>query len=332
MVKGTFIVGAAIALTACTPDFTDATSLVAAPRLLAVQAMPAEGATGSDFTLKTLYVGPDGGADAASVRWAECLLQKPLGDPGAINPECVGDASSGLVPLGHGATAAATVPMNACELFGPESPPPATGQPSARPTDPDSTGGFYLPIRVLANEASSFVAFERLACQPSGVTQDVFTAFSTGYVLNENPVVSGLVRVDEGGSIDLDPDLGGSSAPDAGRSAIGLSVERGAVVTLRASWPSCPARAGACGGAETYLLIDPTTKAVTTARESMVVSWYTSGGSFGLDRVGREDTDLATTATNTWTAPTAAGPAHLWIVLRDARGGVGWESYTVDVH
>ena len=30
-------------------------------------------------------------------------------------------------------------------------------------------------------------------------------------------------------------------------------------------------------------------------------------------------------------SPSKAGTAHLWVVLRDARGGVGWESYRVGV-
>ena len=70
---------------------------------------------------------------------------------------------------------------------------------------------------------------------------------------------------------------------------------------------------------------------IATGRESMVASWYATAGTFDLDRVGRDGTDPATTADNGWTAPGSLGPVHLWVVLRDARGGVGWGSYTVTV-
>jgi hypothetical protein len=32
-----------------------------------------------------------------------------------------------------------------------------------------------------------------------------------------------------------------------------------------------------------------------------------------------------------WTAPSTAGVVHVWVVLRDARGGAGWGSYSLQV-
>jgi hypothetical protein len=312
------------ALAACTPDFSDTISLVATPRLLAVQSIPAEGQTGSAFSLSALYVGPDGPADAGSMAWATCLLQNPLGDPGSVNPACFSDASTGLVSLGKGDVAKGVIPSNACELFGPESPPPLAGQPAARPTDPDSTGGFYLPICIETAGSSASVESERITCEPSGVTEAVFTGFTSGYVPNENPIVSSLARVDSDGSKTL-------LSPDGAQGSNVFSVVPGAVSTLQITWPTCPATTTACGGAETYILIDPTTMTLTTAHESMIASWYASAGTFALDRVGVDADDTATSVMNTWTAPTTPGKVHVWVVLRDARGGVGWASYTLDV-
>ena len=34
---------------------------------------------------------------------------------------------------------------------------------------------------------------------------------------------------------------------------------------------------------------------------------------------------------NGWTPPTQKGPAHVWVVLHDDRGGVGWAGYSVQV-
>jgi hypothetical protein len=324
MVKTSFTyAGVACALAACTPNFTDTTTNVSTPRLLAVAGSPAEGPPGSKFTLRALYDDGNGPADAGSVEWATCLLQKPLGDPGSVNPACFA-GGAGLVRLGVGDAVTGIIPANACELFGPESPPPLAGQPSARPTDPDATGGYYLPIRVVPGGSQDSVAFERIACQPSGVIESVFAAFSAGYILNENPVVSALAWLEQAGTAT-------TISPDTPGSKPAITVAPGAVMALRAEWPSCPPTPAACGGAEAYVLIDASTGELSTSRESMVASWYSSAGSFMLDRVGRDGSDTTVNVVNTWTAPTTPGIVRIWVVLRDARGGVGWESYALDV-
>ncbi len=288
-----------------------------------MQAIPAEAATGG-FAMTALYVGPTGPADASSVDWAICLLQNPLGDPDPIAPGCFVETSSDLAPLGRGGSVSGTIPTNACELFGPDSPPPPPGQPAARPTDPDATGGFYLPVRARSDGDQWSAAPERIACQPSGLTLPVFTAFSNGYVVNENPAVAMLERIDASGQAR-------AIEPDAPNLAPSLTVSAGARSSLRVGWSACPSSPTACSGAETYLFIDPTSKQIATGRESIVAAWYATGGTFDLDRVGREGTDLAFTADKGWTAPSSPGPVHLWVVLRDARGGVGWGSYTIAV-
>jgi hypothetical protein len=247
-----------------------------------------------------------------------------LGDPGAFNPACFVDASSGLLPLGMGGSVQGTVPEDACELFGPDTAPAQPGEPSPRPTDPDSTGGFYLPVRV-EEDGQYSVAPERVTCQPGGVTQKVFVAFSEGYKPNQNPILTSLSRVtDDGGATSL--------APNAAGAAPALIVAPGERVSLSAEWPTCPTgEATACSGAETYLYIDPTSREITTQRESMVAAWYATGGTFDADSVGRAADDLGTTAVNGWTAPNSSGAVQaveLWVVLRDARGGIGWGSYS----
>jgi hypothetical protein len=63
----------------------------------------------------------------------------------------------------------------------------------------------------------------------------------------------------------------------------------------------------------------------------MRVSWFATAGSFSDDRTGREEHDLATFSDVQWTAPSTPGVVHLWVVLRDARGGVDWSSFDVTV-
>jgi hypothetical protein len=315
--------GLAAFAAACAPTFGDETAIVTTPRLLAVQAVPAEVAMGDAFTMTALYVGSDGTASATSLDWAECLLQTPSDQPDPVNPACFVAASSGLVPLGKGPSASGDVPQSACELFGPDTPPPSPGQPSPQPTNPDATGGFYLPVRIETAPDAWSVASERITCAPSGVTQDVFTAFTAGYIPNENPAVASLSSGPSGaGAVVVPPDASQGSP---------LVVKSGQSLALTVAWAACPSKPAKCSGAETYLVIDPTDHTLVAQRESMVASWYATGGALSLDRSGRTQDDPATTAANQWTAPSAAGSVHLWVVLRDARGGVGWESYTIAV-
>lgn len=307
---------------ACTSSFPDTTSTVSGPRLLAVEAMPAEAAPGAGFAMTALYVGPDGVADASSMEWSVCVAQKPLGDTDPVAPACFESGSASLIAMGNGTSAAGTMPTNACELFGPESPPPQPGQPAARPTDPDATGGYYLPISIETGAGVWSSAAERIACQPSGVTQAVFNAFSSGYLPNENPSVASLSLVNDDGSTT-------PIAPDTPGAGPAITLPSGGHSTFQVAWPSCPTTPATCAGAETYLLIDPTSKQLTTSRESMVASWYATSGSFDLDRSGRDGSDPTTTANDGWSAPESPGTVHLWVVLRDARGGVGWQSYTL---
>lgn len=323
MVRRALVPAALLSLgAACAPTFSDETSIVQSPRLLAVRATPAEAPLGAPFTLDALYVGPGGAASGSDLDWAECLLQTPQGQPDPVNAGCFVPSSPSLVPLGTGGSVMATMPQTACQLFGPNVPPPAPGQPSPRPTDPDATGGFYLPVRIETGEDTWSLAEQRITCAPSGVTQDVLTAFNSGYLPNENPTIAQLESVG-----------GGPATPVPSTATTGgpLAVHPGQQLSLEVTWPACPSTPAACAGAETFLLIDPTTHAIVTQRESMVASWYATAGTFALDRSGRSASDPSTTATNQWTAPGSAGTVHLWVVLRDARGGVGWESYTVAV-
>lgn len=318
------VLGAALALlgAGCAPQVPDDSSIVSGPEVLAVQATPAEGPLGATFVMTPLYVDANGARDASGLDWAMCLRQKPLGDPGPIDPGCFADTAPGLQPLGTASSVTATIPQDACQLFGPDSPPPQPGQPSARPTDPDTTGGFYLPVRVKSPEGQWFAVLERVACAPSGLTQSVYVAFTDGYQDNANPSILDVAIVGAGG--------GATPIAEDGAGATPTPVGRGQHLAMQVDWPACSGT-GPCGGAEDYIAIDPITKQLDARRESMVASWFATTGAFDVDRSGRAETDLATNAANGWTAPATAGLVHMWVVLRDARGGVGWASLTLDV-
>ena len=63
----------------------------------------------------------------------------------------------------------------------------------------------------------------------------------------------------------------------------------------------------------------------------MRVSWYATAGAFDTETTGRAEDDPATTTPNGWSAPGAPGVVHVWIVLRDSRGGVDFASYDLNV-
>jgi hypothetical protein len=87
-----------------------------------------------------------------------------------------------------------------------------------------------------------------------------------------------------------------------------------------------------CTGAESYAWVDPATRTVKTRQEDIVVAWYATGGRFDGAQTGRSEAEADETSTaNVWHAPSAPGPVRLWAVIRDARGGVGWQSYSVEV-
>ncbi len=137
--------------------------------------------------------------------------------------------------------------------------------------------------------------------------------------------------------------------------APGATVRPGEDVTWRVSWASCPtadvcgdkvcgidedtalceadcAAPRGCTGAEKYVFFDPEIREVRERREGVWVSWFATGGTFEYDRTGRDEEAANLPFTeNLWTAPSEEGTFSLWVVLRDDRGGVGWERYRVRV-
>jgi len=110
-----------------------------------------------------------------------------------------------------------------------------------------------------------------------------------------------------------------------------LTVKTGSINNVVAQWPQCTAGT-ACAGAEFYLVFDSSSQQIVQHREAMNASWYTTGGAFSVARNGVAEADAATSqVTNTWTAPSTAGTVTLWVVLIDARGGAGWQSYSIQV-
>lgn len=60
------------------------------------------------------------------------------------------------------------------------------------------------------------------------------------------------------------------------------------------------------------------------------MSWFVSGGELASDRTGRSEAEDQTFVDDVWTTPDP-GPAYLWVVLRDSRGGIAFAGYPIAI-
>jgi hypothetical protein len=339
------LVGVAALVAACQPNLDDTVSIVSAPRVLAVQSIPAEAPpmTTVHYTALVAAGGPDGGAPR--LQWDYCNARNPLSNLGPVNTVCVHPGNASLATFGAGPTASSSIPDLACGNFGPNAPPAMDGGMAGQPVNPDSTGGYYQPVSVFlqqpsAESATDTLYFMRLSCGFAGANEASQGTLAARYHLNDNPAVASLSA---GGTALVNDDAGGKNP-----------VSHGAKLSLEVAWPACPlvdtCGDGVCGadesamscpkdcmspkgcaGAERYVNFDLDSQTVVDQREGIHVSWYASSGSFDQDRTGNGGTDHKTTSDNAWTAPAQAGLVHLWVVLRDDRGGIGWAEFGMDV-
>ena len=305
---------------ACVPDRDDHESLVTSPRVLAIQMEPAEVAPRQALRLRALYAG----GEQSDVDWAFCTEQKPLSELGPIAKNCLAPDGTGLSePFANGLEASGTMPADACRLFGPDRPPPKPKEPAGRPVDADPSGGYYQPVGVFdydQNQASLFEA--RVSCSLPGVTRGQFTEFQTRYVRNVNPQIDAVEAVRDGEAVAL----------DAGGEA--LHVRAGEALTLRVWTVGCASdldAAARCGGAEPYLYFDLGSRSLVTRTERLSAAWFASAGSFRDSRTGLETAEDGSLSRNIWIAPVEPESVTLWVVLRDNRGGVTWQSYAIEI-
>ena len=304
------------AVLGCEPNLDQRTFAVSSPRVLAVRSDPAEAPPGGTVALSTLYVSANGPMSSGPFDWAFCDDRNPLTNLGPVSPACAEPTGDVFVELGDDAGASGAVPLDACRQFGPDVPSAQPNEPPGRPVDPDSTGGYYQPVRLVAGTETA-VGLVRITCDVPGATPDQLSDLAAHDHPNQNPAIDAV----------SDPTLGALVAQGQGTNTVSPSQR----LDLRASWASCDPDATSCTGSEGYALLDPQTHQVVDAREEMRVSWFATGGTFDNDRTGRDATDATPYTDNGWTAPQVAGTVWVWVVLRDDRGGVGWQSYVFAV-
>ena len=296
-ILATAVVSSLLASGACRPDLGDRDSFVAAPRIVAMKSEPPEAKAGDVVTYSVLVAAPPGSPDEGVVRWAFCASPKALTENNVVSSECLG---AGVRPIaGEARTVMTETPVDACALFGPETPPG-----NFRPRDADQTGGYFQPVRAVVGAETAF-GLLRVRCNLANAPVDIARDFAARYRENRNPALRPLGVTLDGVPRALD------------------RIPAGQRVGLVASWGT--------GDAESYVAFDVATQSVVDRRESMRVSWFSTGGTFDVDRTGRTETETLATSGNGWLSPERAGPATIWIVLRDSRGGVDFATYAVTV-
>lgn len=320
---------ALLAAVGCKPDLQGRPSLIDAPRVLAIRSTVAEASPGDTVTYDVLMA--SSGAASAQTRfdWALCNARKPLAESGPIAQVCLQPSASELQALGGEMSVTATIPKDVCQVFGPITPVQKAGEPSVRPEDPDTTGGYYQPVRLLTRDSEGEqyeVGVTRLLCGIAlGASQENTLRFTKEYRSNVNPSIDAL-ELDLGNDAKLGIDLAEGSGPQA--------VRVRSTGQFKATWATCPAEPSEapCAGAEAYLSFDAGQRALLDRRESIRVSWYATEGSFEHDRTGRTEEEASIPATsNNWTAPDSPSRVQFWLVIRDDRRGVSWATFELDV-
>lgn len=346
----------------CKPNIEGRASLIDTSRVLAVQSVPAEQTPGDETGVDyhALYAVADGVDESPHIQWAFCMERKAIAVIGPASLDCYEPTGKALDPIGFGADVHATVDKDDCSVFGPSPPTPKPGQPAARAADPDTTGGYYQPVRLyvpVSHEDPDYaVGVTRLACGLSGATQDQSLDYADRYRPNENPAIDEILITQSGGK---------QETFKVGEDAPKVTVSPHERITFRATWAACPVSStcgdGVCGageyamdrtvmgkqitgcpedcmtpkgctGSEPYVVLDPATRNIVDHREAMRVAWFATDGSFDHDGTGRTEEEARNAfSENEWVAPGAKGRVHFWFVLRDDRGGVGWTELFVDV-
>lgn len=282
----------------CVPDFDSDGGTLTEPRILALRGVPAEARPGDPIRFEVLLANPDGSSGTANFSY--CNQARNSEERTGVSQVCL--AGEALQPIGTNAT----VPRDACARFGPNTPPSEAGEPPRRPSDPDPTGGYFVPV--LAEDergvAPPSFGFQRVRCDLAGATREIFEAYQERYRANLHPEI---VRV---------------LASSAGE----LSASRSTMLTaesteLRLEVP--------LDSFEPYVVYSANDSALYDATETVRVNWYASAGLFDASATF---VDPATgTATVRYTPPEDSGVARLWIVVSDSRGGSAWEQFAITV-
>jgi len=290
-------------------------SAVTGPQVLALVAEPPDAVPGAAVTYQVLAVDQQGILTPDDLTVSYCQTATSVGDNRLASDACAltvegteltppdaeAETDSGMASSG---SLTGRVPSDACTRFGPSV--PAT----TRAPDPDPSGGYYQPLRIAFSAGTGLVqavGTQRLRCPLAKAPFNLTRQFREQYVPNQNPKLTEL-------SITLRTD-GTPVSPDA--------VPRAADLALRAAWTP--------DSRESYLVYSSFDGALLTQTEALRMSWYVTQGELTFPHTARESSESDNYVDNAWRSPRTSGVVHLWLVLRDDRGGSAYASYDLTV-
>lgn len=290
-----------LGLAACTPSFEDAPWRVEETRVLGIVSEPPEARPGELVQLAALVGAPDGTVSVAP-SWSVCTRPRTSAERTAVTQRCLeGDA---LEP----AAASWSVLSDACARFGPNVPPTEDDAVPQRPSDPDASGGYFVPIRAETAEASSF-GVVRIRCDLPGVTRAIFEEYEARYELNRNPEIESVALRDG------DARLLGVDPADV---SAGVSVDLEVVVSA--------------ASAEPYVRYDSGAGVLVDEREWLRVEFFVTDGELERGQVIVDaDDERSEPVVVSWLPPASEAEVSGWVVVTDARGGATWRTFTVRV-
>jgi hypothetical protein len=274
-------------------------SQISGAQVLALVARPPDAAPGELVELEVFAVDANGTLTPDDLTLSYCRTPASIGDNRLASDACALTVEDDArIERSQTGIFSKRLPSDACTRFGPSV--PAT----TRAPDPDPTGGYYQPVRIAFGDVQA-VGTLRLRCPLANAPFQLTREFRERYAPNQNPVLTPLSMT-----------LGDTDAPVDPQ-----DVPRDADIRLHAGWTP--------ESRESYVVYDAFAGALSTQTEAMRVSWYATQGELTFAHKGSASHERTTTADNTWHSPGAAGTAHLWLVLRDDRGGTAYASYAL---
>jgi hypothetical protein len=277
---------AALALGGCSNGF-DPITLVNAPRVLAVKAEPPEIAAGQSTTLTAIHYP----ASLTAFDWAYCTHFPVIGSTDLVAPDCLStDSGDFLVPLGSGESVKLTMPNLPIMSLG----------------LPDSTDGFYLPVRVRYKDET-------------GATRNAVYRLRYNFAFppfpaptpNQNPKLAGVYVIGGDGGLPVDAGTEGTTPLDDTSMA---SAGPNTPISMRALFMD--------GSVEMYPTLQD--KMLTQVPELLDVQWFAEArGKWSSTDTGTDRPDDTFTPDKD-SGRTAGQRFDIYLIAHDNRGGTDW--------
>jgi len=296
------LIAAALAL-ACQPDF-ERMSQVDKFRVLGVSAEPPEIAPGDGTEVAVLWADPRGGGREVTFAWLVC--------DGYVK---VSQGPAACVPVFPPYVATASAGGDALSI--PWTPPDMLEE---------------LPAGDSAAKASVFV----LMCAGGSLPQAGELVAATTEVNDPSDLCVGGAGLTAFKTVTVSESTNPNANPTIERlnlngSRLDPAVEDGLGVVFCDEQGKCGRKAElqvflTADSAQTFEAIE--LGQLETVTERLYVTWFATGGKFDADRSTSED-PLGPYEVE-W-KPDDFGEFNLWVVAHDVRGGVGWQTYRLEV-